>query len=93
MEAVNDYCSRLVERSPAQYEKWNEIVLSIRPATQALVREKTAIVVAEHHIPKVFVDTVDWNILHVCMEAEFADVYEPGFYASRKRCSEPTCYN
>ena len=26
---------------------------------------------------------VQWDILHVCMEAEYADVYPPGFYASQ----------
>jgi hypothetical protein len=40
-------------------------------------------VVAEHDLPKVFLDTVDWDILNLCMEAEYADVYPPGFYASQ----------
>jgi len=26
---------------------------------------------------------VQWEILGVCMEAEYADVYPPGFYASQ----------
>jgi hypothetical protein len=34
-------------------------------------------------VPGAFVDTVDWDILHVCMEAEYADVYPPGFFASQ----------
>jgi hypothetical protein len=82
-EAVNQYCARLIERSPRDYEKWNEVVLSVKPTTQALVREKTREIVADNSLPKVFIDTVDWDILHVCMEAEFADIYQPGFYASQ----------
>jgi hypothetical protein len=31
----------------------------------------------------VFENMVQWDILHVCMEAEYADVYPPGFYASQ----------
>src|SRR5262249_31632568 len=36
-----------------------------------------------HALPKVFGNTVRWDILHLCMEAEFADVYPPGYYASQ----------
>lgn len=77
------HCARLIERSPRDYERWNEVALSVRPAAQALVREKTRKVVPDNNLPKLFVDTVDWDIIHVCMEAEFADVYPPGFYASQ----------
>jgi hypothetical protein len=82
-EAVNQYCARLKERSPADYRRWNEVVLSLKPATQALVRDKTAEVIDLIRLPKSFIDQVDWDILHVCMESEFADVYPPGFYASQ----------
>lgn len=78
LEVVNQYSARLIERSPRDYGTWNDVVLSVRPAAQALVREKTRKVVADNDLPKLFVDTVDWDILHVCMEAEFADIYPPG---------------
>lgn len=83
LEAVNQYCARLTEKSPEAYGSWNDKVAELRPLTQAVVREKCASVVADCQLPKVFVDTVDWDILHLCMEAEFADVYPPGFYASQ----------
>ena len=56
---------------------------ALKPVTQALVREKTKRVIEENDLPKVFLDTVDWDILHLCMEAEYADVYPPGFFASQ----------
>ena len=37
----------------------------------------------ENNLPKVFEDTVQWDILGVCMEAEYADIFQPGFYASQ----------
>jgi len=40
-------------------------------------------VVRENDLPKAFEDTVQWDIIHLCMEAEYADVYPPGFYASQ----------
>jgi len=83
MLASNEYRQRLAERSPERFRKWNEIVVEVKPFAQALVREKVESVVKEHDLPKVFVDTVDWDILHLCMEAEYADIYPPGFYASQ----------
>lgn len=83
LEASNQYCARLAEKSPQQFQKWNDIAVEIKPVAQALVREKTKQVVEENDLPKAFVDTVDWDIVHLCMEAEYADVYPPGFFASQ----------
>src|SRR5580698_5580155 len=41
LEAANQYRERLVERAPKEFAKWNDIVLGIKPAVIALVREKT----------------------------------------------------
>ena len=51
--------------------------------TVPFVKQKIEAVVLENQLPKVFEDTVQWDILHVCVEAEYADTYEPGFYASQ----------
>lgn len=83
LEAANQLCERLLERSPERFAKWNDLVNEIRPVTRALVEEKTAKVVAEHRLPKVFVDTVRWDMIHVCMEAEYADVFPPAYFASQ----------
>ena len=83
LEAANQYCERLVERSMDRFERWNEIVDAVKPAAMDLVSRKIKDVCQKHGLPKVFVDTVEWDILHLCMEAEFADVYPPGFYASQ----------
>ena len=40
-------------------------------------------VVAQVNLPSVFFETVNWDILHVCLEAEFADVISPSYYASQ----------
>lgn len=82
LEAANQYRERLVERSKERFRKWNEIVIEIKKATQPFVQRKIAAVVQMHHLPPVFVHSVQWDILHLCMESEYADVYPPGFYAS-----------
>ena len=82
-EAVNQYRARLLDRSPAEYKKWNDVVNLVKPDSMNLVRLKTQAVIKQKNLPKVFLDIVDWDILHLCMEAEFADIYPPGFYASQ----------
>lgn len=83
LEAANQYCKRLQERSPIRFNQWNDIVASLKLVTEPLVRKKIETVVRSHDLPTVFEDTVQWDVLHLCMEAEYSDVYQPGFYASQ----------
>jgi hypothetical protein len=83
LEAANQYRERLRERSRERLAKWNQVVDEIKPVTEALVRRKVRAVCSKHELPKVFEDTVRWDILHLCMEAEYAAVYPPGFYAGQ----------
>lgn len=83
LEAANQYCERLLERSPEAFARWNDVVEGVKPSAEALARDMTRAVISAHSLPEVFIDTVKWDILHVCMEAEYADVFPPGFYASQ----------
>lgn len=82
-EAANQYRSRLAERDPERFKEWNSIVREVKTFTIPLVLEKTRAVVEVNGLPKGFVDTVQWDILHLCMESEFSDVFPPGFFASQ----------
>jgi len=83
LEAANQYRERLLERSVERFRKWNDVVDKMKPIAQALVREKCQQVVEENDLPQVFLDTVDWDILGVLMEAEYSDVYPLGYYGSQ----------
>jgi hypothetical protein len=83
LEAANQYRTRLVERSRERFAKWNDVVDDVKKTTLSFVRRKIEAVVRKHNLPKVFEDTVQWDILHLCMESEYADVCPPGFYASQ----------
>lgn len=83
LEAVNQYCERLIERSKERFNKWNEIATEIKQTSEPFVRRKIQAVVCQHNLPTVFESMVQWDILHVCMEAEYAEVYPPGYYASQ----------
>jgi len=83
LEAANQYCERVAERSPIRFQSWNTIVKEIKAVTIPLVKQRIDRVVRENDLPKVIEDCVQWDILHLCMEAEFGDVFPPGFYASQ----------
>jgi hypothetical protein len=40
-------------------------------------------VIDANSLGQAFVNAVRWDILHLAMEAGFADVYPPGFFASQ----------
>lgn len=83
LEAANQYRETLLERSRDRFNQWNDLVKQLKPESEKLVRRKIETVVRQHNLPKVFEDNVQWDILHVCMEAEYADIYQPGYYASQ----------
>ena len=82
-KARNQYSERLLERSRDRFAQWNGIATELKEVAVPFVRRKVRAAVEEHSLPKVCEDTVQWDILGVCMEAEYADVYPPGFYASQ----------
>lgn len=82
LEAANQYRERLVERSKERFKHWNEIVAEIRPVVSSLVSRKLDNVVRENNLPPAFENRVRWEMIHLCMESEYADVYPPGFFAS-----------
>ena len=82
IEASNQYRERLVERSKERFAKWNEVVRELKGTTVPFVKRKIESVMQQHALPKVFEDMVQWDVLGVCTEAEYSDIYPPGFYAS-----------
>ena len=83
LEAANQYRARLLERSPSEFSRWNDVVKAVKPLARDLVQEKIADIIVQNNLPSGFGDTVNWDILHLCMECEFADVFPPGYYASQ----------
>jgi hypothetical protein len=83
LEAANQYRARLMERSKSRLIEWNTIVAEMKPFIESMANRKIEAVVRANNLPKIFGDTVRWHLLHLCMESEYADVYPPGFFASR----------
>jgi hypothetical protein len=83
LEAANQYCERLQEHNVQRFDNWNILVQEVQQIVTPLVLRKTKTVVEANRLPKIFVDSVNWDILHLCMEAEYGDIFPPGFYASQ----------
>lgn len=82
LEAQNQYGERLRERSKERFNQWNEVAAMLKETTIPFVQRKIERVVRQYNLPTVFENMVQWDILGVCRESEFADVYPPGFFAS-----------
>jgi hypothetical protein len=82
IEAANQYHMRILERSKERCRQWNDIANELRPVVNEFVSRKIAVVVEQHSLPKGFGDHIRWDMIYVMIEAEFADVYPPGFFAA-----------
>lgn len=83
LEAYNQYCERLFERSKERFNLWNDVVAEMKTYVSPLVERKTEQIINKNDLPKVFFHCVFGDIIGVCMEAEYADIYPPGFFASQ----------
>jgi hypothetical protein len=82
LEASNDNHVHVMDRSMERANKWNDIVNELKKTLIPFVRRKIEPVVREHELPRVFQGRVQWDILGVCIETEYADLGLPGFYAN-----------
>lgn len=80
---ANALAERVMKGSSDRYRLWNEIATEIRQVTIPLVEQRTQEIIEEFRLPTTFKATVEWDVAHLCMEAEYADVTPPGFYAAQ----------
>jgi len=81
-EASNQLSLALFKSDKAMFNRWNEVAEELKRATIPLVREKIGSVVVSNSLPIEFEDCVQWDILGLCMESEYADIVKPGFFAA-----------
>jgi hypothetical protein len=83
LEAANQYRRRLLEKSVERYRLWSNVLEITKPHALSLVMEKLMEIPELKNLPKIFSHTVEWDMIHLLMESEFADVFPPGFFASQ----------
>ena len=81
LEAANQYRERILKVSKERFVSWNEIAREVRKVAIPFASRKIQSVVRENNLPAVFGQAVEWDVIHVCMEAEYTDVVPPGFYS------------
>lgn len=81
LAAANQLRRQIRQVSNERYQKWNAIVDDTHKYLVPLVAEKCQKVIAMHHLPKQFLDAVNWDIGHLLMEAEYSDIVRPAFFA------------
>ena len=67
-------------RNKKRFQEWNETVKVVRPFVLGLFRDKCDPIVQLHKLPEGVINSIRWDILHLCMESEYADVAEPGYF-------------
>lgn len=83
LEAANQLRERILERSRERFEQWNVVAKDCRKVAIPLVRRKLRPHILKHSLPNDVEGAVSWDIIHLCIEAEYADVVSPAFFASQ----------
>ena len=82
-EESNRIGSVVRAHSHERFNKWNDVANAVRPIVNDLLRRECASAMAKQALPKVFMDTVRWDIIHALLETEYADIYPPSFFATQ----------
>lgn len=82
LDAANGYADQLSKAAPLRFRDWNDKVEAIKRTIVPMIRALFSTRPDLQTLPVVVRDSVQWDILHVCLEAEFSDCVPPGFYAS-----------
>lgn len=82
LEAANQLAERVREKNLDRFNQWNSIVKVVKPFSDALVRDKSEHISLLNKLPDTFLSCIRWDIFHLCMEVEYSDLVEPGFFSS-----------
>jgi hypothetical protein len=82
LEVLNQYRAFIAYHSTERLDLWNGIVDEVKEIARPLVDRKTASVIRENGLPRIFKVSVNHDIIGIFMEAEYADMCPPGFFTS-----------
>ena len=82
LEAANRITEGILKSSLDRYANYNAVVATVKPPVVEMVKRKSASTAEQHALPKEFIDRLNWNILHLAIECEFADVIPAGFFTA-----------
>ena len=82
-EAASGLSQAIATKSKERFRSWNSVVNELKLLTVPLVKSKIWTVVAAFHLPQAFEDCVQWDVLHLLLEAEYSDLVKPAFFSSQ----------
>jgi len=83
LAGMNEVRDQVRVRADSRYQQWNDIVHDLEPAVKPLVKRKIDKVFRENDLPREpFELMVYKGILRPCIELEYCDVLQPGFFAN-----------
>lgn len=82
LEAANQLTAQIRVKSKERFNQWNAVLKIVKPLSDALVRDKSEHIATSNKLPDSFLSCVRWDIFHLCMEAEYSDLVEPGLFSS-----------
>lgn len=80
--AANQFGDEVLARSKERYDKLCEVTDELEKRTTPIVYYKIEPVVREHKLPGFLQAKIGIDILHACLEAEYADLVKPGWFTS-----------
>lgn len=83
LEAANSLRAKIIKADPKRFHVWNDKVIALKPTAFQMIDQKSSFVIQQNNLPEGFKHTVQWDILHLLMEAEYSDIVKPTFFAAQ----------
>jgi hypothetical protein len=80
LQVSNRLAREINRRDWPRYSHWNRTAEEVKAAMEPIVQAKVATVARRNALPEAFVHGVRWDMLFICLEAEYADLYAPSFF-------------
>lgn len=72
--AADRFCDEILAHSKERYDKLGEVIEELKKYTVPFVRYMVEPVMRQHDLPGWFEAKVNIDIIHACLEAEYADL-------------------
>jgi hypothetical protein len=80
LQVSNRLARQINRRDWPRFSQWNQLVEQVKAAMEPIVQAKVVAVATQHSLPEAFLHCVRWDIMCICLEAEYADLYAPTFF-------------
>jgi glycosylphosphatidylinositol transamidase (GPIT) subunit GPI8 len=80
LDRGNELSEELSAKDLDRYASWNDLALEIKFKAEPLFEKQLKEVKIFEAYPKKLLSCVRWDVLHICLEAEFGNIVQSSFY-------------